>query len=73
MAAQGRDPISLVAAILALGRSRWQPWVIDGDVIPRFILPLSISFDHRLTDGADEIRFMQTIISLLENPAGLML
>jgi len=61
------------AAILALGRTRWQPWVIEGKVVPRFILPLSISFDHRLTDGADEIRFMQTIIGLLENPAGLVL
>jgi pyruvate dehydrogenase E2 component (dihydrolipoamide acetyltransferase) len=61
------------AAILALGRTRWQPWVIEGKVIPRFILPLSISFDHRLTDGADEIRFMQTIIGLLENPVGLVL
>jgi len=61
------------AAILALGRTRWQPWVIDGNVVPRLILPLSISFDHRLIDGADEVRFMQTIIGLLENPAGIML
>ncbi len=61
------------AAILALGRTRWQPWVVDGDVVPRFILPLSMSFDHRLTDGADEVRFMQTIIGLLEKPAGVML
>ncbi len=61
------------AAILALGRTRWQPWVVEGNVVPRFILPLSMSFDHRLIDGADEIRFMQTIIGLLENPAGLML
>ena len=61
------------AAILALGRTRWQPWVIEDNVVPRFILPLSISFDHRLTDGADEIRFMQTIIGLLENPAALVL
>ncbi len=61
------------AAILALGRTRWQPWVVESNVVPRFILPLSISFDHRLTDGADEVRFMQTIIGLLENPAGLML
>ncbi len=61
------------AAILALGRTRWQPWVVEGNVVPRFILPLSMSFDHRLTDGADEIRFMQTIIGLLENPAGLVL
>ncbi len=62
------------AAILALGRSRWQPWVVKGDpsqVVPRFILPLSLSFDHRLIDGADEVRFMQAIIGLLEDPARL--
>ena len=61
------------AAILALGRTRWQPWVVDGDVVARFILPLSLSFDHRLIDGADEVRFMQEIIGLVEDPARLML
>ena len=64
------------AAILALGRSRWQPWVVDGssarEIVPRLILPLSISFDHRLIDGAQEVRFMQAIIGALEKPAGLM-
>ena len=63
------------AAILALGRSRWQPWVVggaSGKIVPRLILPLSISFDHRLIDGAQEVRFMQAIIGALEKPAGLM-
>jgi pyruvate/2-oxoglutarate dehydrogenase complex dihydrolipoamide acyltransferase (E2) component len=61
------------AAILALGRARQQPWVVDGQLVPRLILPLSISFDHRLIDGADEVRFMREIIDLLENPARLLL
>ena len=61
------------SAILALGRTRRQPWVVDGDIVVRLILPLSLSFDHRLIDGADEIRFMQEIIGLLEDPARLML
>ena len=63
------------AAILALGRSRWQPWVVggaSGKIVPRLILPLSISFDHRLIDGAQEVRFMQAIIGGLENPKRLM-
>ncbi len=34
------------AAILALGRTRPQPWVVDGQVVPRLILPLSVSFDQ---------------------------
>ena len=60
------------AAILALGRTRSQPWVIDGQVVPRLILPLSLSFDHRIIDGAAEVHFMQEIIGLLENPARLL-
>jgi pyruvate dehydrogenase E2 component (dihydrolipoamide acetyltransferase) len=60
------------AAILALGRTRLQPWVVNEKVVARPILPLSISFDHRLIDGADEVRFMQALIAALESPAGLM-
>ena len=60
------------AAILALGRTRWQPWVVNQKVVARQILPLSLSFDHRLIDGAEEVRFMQAIIGSLESPTGLM-
>ncbi len=64
------------AAVLALGRSRWQPWVVDNhgrQILPRLILPLSLSFDHRMIDGAQEVVFMQQIIGLLHRPATLML
>ncbi|MHC4767827.1 MAG: 2-oxo acid dehydrogenase subunit E2, partial [Planctomycetota bacterium] len=61
------------AAVLALGRSREQPWVVDGAVVPRLILPLSVSFDHRIIDGAHAIAFMREIVNLLQNPASLML
>ena len=60
------------AAILALGRTRLQPWVVNEKVVARPILPLSLSFDHRLIDGADEVRFMREVIAALESPAGLM-
>ena len=60
------------AAILALGRTRRQPWVVNEKVVARLVLPLSLSFDHRLIDGADEVRFMQVVIGSLEKPAGLM-
>ncbi len=60
------------AAILALGRTRRQPWVVNEKVVARLVLPLSLSFDHRLIDGADEVRFMQAVIGSLERPAGLM-
>jgi pyruvate/2-oxoglutarate dehydrogenase complex dihydrolipoamide acyltransferase (E2) component len=60
------------SAILALGRTRQQPWVVEGAVVPRLILPLSLSFDHRIIDGAAEVLFMQEIIGQLENPARLL-
>lgn len=60
-------------AVLALGRTRQLPWVVDGSVQPRLILPLSHSFDHRIADGGDEIAFMQQVIGSLENPARLLL
>ncbi len=63
------------SAILALGRTRWQPWVVESpqrSVVPRYIMPLSLSFDHRLIDGAQEVHFMQAIIGGLESPTTLM-
>jgi pyruvate/2-oxoglutarate dehydrogenase complex dihydrolipoamide acyltransferase (E2) component len=60
-------------AVLAVGRSRLRPWVVDGEVTPRLIMPLSHSMDHRVIDGAEEIAFMQHLIGDLEQPARLML
>ena len=59
-------------AVLVVGRSRKLPWVVDDEVVPRLIMPLSISFDHRIIDGAEEIAFQQTIIRHLEQPVALM-
>jgi pyruvate dehydrogenase E2 component (dihydrolipoamide acetyltransferase) len=61
------------SAVLALGRTRWRPWVVERQVVPRLILPLSLSFDHRHIDGAVAVAFMQEIIGLLENPGRLLL
>ncbi|MEM7227410.1 MAG: dihydrolipoamide acetyltransferase family protein [Planctomycetota bacterium] len=60
-------------AVLAVGKSRWQPWVVDGEIVPRFIMPFSHSMDHRLIDGAVEIAFMRHVIGDLEHPARLLL
>ena len=60
-------------AVMALGRTRWRAWAVDGKVVPRLILPISISFDHRIIDGGSEIAFQQDIIRSLENPAQLLL
>ena len=60
-------------AIMALGRTRWRAWAVDGKVVPRLILPISISFDHRIIDGGSEVAFQQDIVRSLENPAQLLL
>jgi pyruvate dehydrogenase E2 component (dihydrolipoamide acetyltransferase) len=55
-------------AILGLSRSRLTPVVRDGQVVPRLLLPLSLSYDHRVIDGADAARFARRIAEMLENP-----
>jgi len=40
---------------------------------PRQMLPLSLSYDHRLIDGADAIRFLRWVVDALENPFALAL
>ncbi|TVQ52120.1 MAG: 2-oxo acid dehydrogenase subunit E2 [Phycisphaerales bacterium] len=60
-------------AVLATGRTKWMPWVVNGEIAPRFIMPLSHSFDHRIIDGGDEINFMRAIIGELENPGRLVM
>jgi pyruvate dehydrogenase E2 component (dihydrolipoamide acetyltransferase) len=54
-------------AILGLSRARWEPVVRDGQVTPRLMLPLSLSYDHRVIDGAAAARFTRRIAEMLEN------
>lgn len=62
-------------AILLLGRSRWLPVVRDDGarIEPRFMLPLSLSYDHRLVDGATAARFLNDVIDYLQSPGKLLL
>jgi pyruvate dehydrogenase E2 component (dihydrolipoamide acetyltransferase) len=55
-------------AILGLSRSRMEPEWIGGKFEPRMILPLSLSYDHRLIDGADAARFLRWIAEAFEQP-----
>lgn len=55
-------------AILGVSRGSFEPVYKDGQFIPRLMLPLSLSYDHRLIDGADAIRFLRWIVGALENP-----
>jgi pyruvate dehydrogenase E2 component (dihydrolipoamide acetyltransferase) len=55
-------------AILGLARSGIEPQYIDGQFVPRLMLPLSLSYDHRLIDGADGARFIRWVGEALEQP-----
>ena len=60
-------------AILAVARGRLEPVVREGQVVPRLLLPLTLTFDHRVADGADGARFAAEVVALLENPGRLLL
>ncbi|MGD8452141.1 MAG: dihydrolipoamide acetyltransferase family protein [Phycisphaerae bacterium] len=59
------------AAILGMGKARMQAVVFEGQIVPRLVMPLSLSFDHRIVDGADAARFLTDVIRSLENPLRL--
>jgi 2-oxoisovalerate dehydrogenase E2 component (dihydrolipoyl transacylase) len=56
------------SAILALGAVREQPWVVDGQVVPRQVCQLALSFDHRIVDGQQGSRFLADVGALLAEP-----
>jgi len=56
------------AAILGVSRGSLEPVYRDGAFVPRLMLPLSLSYDHRLIDGADAIRFLRWVAEALEQP-----
>lgn len=60
-------------AILGTGRISDKPWVKEGQIVIRKILPLSLTFDHRVTDGVDSAKFLSKVIRYLEDPALLFI
>lgn len=61
------------AAILGFGRIAERPWVHRGEIAIRRILPISLTFDHRVTDGADASSFLTKLVSYLEDPGLLFI
>ena len=63
-------------AILGMAQAQWRPVVRgegdEAEIVPRFLLPLILSFDHRVVDGADAARFVSLIIDILEDPDRLL-
>ena len=60
-------------AILGFGRIVERPWVHRGEIVIRKVLPLSLTFDHRVTDGADAAQFLGKVLRFLEDPALLLI
>jgi pyruvate dehydrogenase E2 component (dihydrolipoamide acetyltransferase) len=59
-------------AILGVARAREEPVVRNGRIVPRLMLPLTLTFDHRVADGADGARFASAIVGRLEAPERLL-
>lgn len=53
------------SAILGIGRSQWQPAVVNQEIVPRLMLPLTVSYDHRTIDGGKAVRFTLDLIAAL--------
>lgn len=60
-------------AILGIGCIRREPAVVDNQIVPRDQVTLSLTFDHRIVDGAPAARFLQSIRLAVENPSALLL
>jgi pyruvate dehydrogenase E2 component (dihydrolipoamide acetyltransferase) len=60
-------------AILGLSRSTLQPVVRDGQVVPRLMMPMSLTYDHRAIDGADGARFTTRLAQLFSDPLRLLM
>jgi 2-oxoisovalerate dehydrogenase E2 component (dihydrolipoyl transacylase) len=61
------------AGILALGAVQRRPWELHGEIALRDVLTLSLSFDHRLVDGAEGARFLLDVAGILQQPGRAML
>lgn len=58
-------------AILGTGKITDKPRVKDGRIVPRKVLPLSLTFDHRVNDGAAAAKFLTALVGYLEDPASI--
>ena len=58
---------------MGVGRIVEKPVVKDGQVVPGFVLPLSISVDHRIVDGGEVARFVNRLMEFLGDPVSLIM
>ncbi|WP_068117265.1 dihydrolipoamide acetyltransferase family protein [Tropicimonas marinistellae] len=58
-------------ALLAIGAPKVRPWVVDGAIVPRLLVTLTLSADHRVSDGRQANKFLAEIDTLLQSPEAL--
>ncbi len=61
------------SAILCMGAIKPKPWVVDGQVVPRQVTTLALSFDHRHIDGATGSQFLADVAGIVADPATALL
>jgi 2-oxoisovalerate dehydrogenase E2 component (dihydrolipoyl transacylase) len=61
------------AGIVAVGAVRKMPWVIDDQIVPRWVTQLAVSFDHRMVDGQQGSQFLANVAAVLSDPAMALL
>jgi 2-oxoglutarate dehydrogenase E2 component (dihydrolipoamide succinyltransferase) len=61
------------SGILGMHNIVERPWVVDGEIVIRPIMYVALSYDHRLIDGAQAVRFLVTIKECIEDPSRIML
>jgi 2-oxoisovalerate dehydrogenase E2 component (dihydrolipoyl transacylase) len=60
------------AGILAVGSIRRKPWVVEEQIVPRWVTTLALSFDHRMADGAEGSSFLADVAAILEDPGATL-
>jgi 2-oxoisovalerate dehydrogenase E2 component (dihydrolipoyl transacylase) len=61
------------AGIVAFGAVRKMPWVVDDEIVPRWVTQLAVSFDHRMVDGQQGSQFLADVAAVLRDPASAVL
>ena len=59
---------TIANVVCGVSSARTEPVYIEGELQPRLILPLSVSYDHRIIDGADAARFLRWVCEALADP-----
>ena len=61
------------SAILGMHATKMRPMVVDGAVVPRPMMYLALTYDHRLIDGREAVTFLKSVANKIEDPQRLLL